>query len=123
MRKIVLVLLVFIFLMGCGTDRVTVTSEEGDVTVEASGFDSDEWCQAGAQWKMSGSFDEGDTNAQWMIKGLVTSGEFAGLCHVEYSVETPDGQTEIDYYFSEDGESGYFEMDVNGQKFTQEWNG
>ena len=109
----VILLLVSVLLIGCGTDKVTVTSEQGDVQVEATGFDSDEWCQAGAEWKMTGTFEEGDTNAQWLIEGLMTSGEFEGLCHVIYTADTPDGEARMDYYFSEDGETGYFEMEMS----------
>jgi uncharacterized protein YceK len=123
MKKLILVslLVVSIFLIGCGTNQTTIIADQGDVQIEASGFDSDNWCQAGAEWKMTGDFDEGETNAQWNIEGLMTSGEFEGLCHVIYTTQTPEGETQMDYYFSEDGETGYFEMDINGQKFTQEW--
>ena len=123
MKRIILLLLILAVLVGCQSKTVEYSTDDGNVKIEATGVDSDEWCQTGAQWKMSGSFDEGNTNAQWVIKGLMTSGQFAGLCHVEYKAVTPEGTTTMDYYFSEDGESGYVEMDINGQKFTQEWNG
>lgn len=125
MKKTLLIslLLVVVFLIGCGTSKTTITSEQGDVEIETSGLDSDEWCQAGAEWKMTSTMDQGPASAQWIIEGLVTSGEYAGLCHVIYTADTPEGETRMDYYFSEDGESGYFEMEMNGQTIKQEWNG
>jgi hypothetical protein len=54
----------------------------------------------------------------------MTSGEYAGLCHVIMSAQGAEGEVmTADYYFSEDGESGYYEMEVNGQTFKQEWHG
>lgn len=102
-----------------GKDKVTVETGEGKV--EVTGMDSDEWCQEGAEWKFTSKEPEEQGDAHWIIKGLMTSGEYAGLCHVEYTVETEEGTTKMDYYFSEDGESGYFEMEVGGQKIKQEW--
>lgn len=102
---------------------MTIETDEGTVEIESSGLDSDEWCKAGAQWKFKSTTAEGAGNAQWMIEGLMTSGKFDGLCHVVYTATGPDGDARMDYYFSEDGESGYFEMDINGQKMTSEWSG
>ena len=122
MKRIIALLLV-LFLVGCAgpSYKQTYETDEGKVTVEGSGFDSDEWCQAGANWKWSGTAPEGDAEATWKIKGLMTSGDYKGLCHVEYRAETPEGDMTMDYYFSEDGESGYVEMNLNGQTFSQEW--
>lgn len=88
-------------------------------TVASSGLDG--WCKAGADWKMAASSEEGKTNVKWIIKGLISSGEYRGLCHVEYTAESPQGSAKIDYYFAKDGESGYMVMDINGQKLKQEW--
>ncbi len=63
------------------------------------------------------------SNAQWIIEELITTGEYSGLCHIVYTAETPEGDVQIDYYFSENGESGYFEMNVNGQVIKNEWHG
>ena len=142
-----LVLLVVIALVGCQTaveeamenqieaesggeaevdlddGSVHLETDEGEVDIKYSGMDGDEWCQEGAEWQMSATTDEGNSNAQWLIEGLINSGEYSGLCHVLYTAETPDGDVQIDYYFSENGESGYFEMNVNGQVIKNEWHG
>ncbi|PIN76942.1 hypothetical protein COV17_00270 [Candidatus Woesearchaeota archaeon CG10_big_fil_rev_8_21_14_0_10_36_11] len=104
-------------------DETTVEIEgpTGSVVVESSGFDGDDWCQDGAEWKYAATTADGAANAQWIMKGLVSSGQFAGLCHVEYTVTSAEGNVKMDYYFSENGESGYYEMDINGQKYVSEW--
>ncbi|MBU1623243.1 MAG: hypothetical protein KJ597_06735 [Nanoarchaeota archaeon] len=100
-----------------------IETDEGEVDIEYSGTNNGEWCQEGAEWKMTANTDEGATNAQWMIEGLINSGEYSGLCHVVYTAEGPEGEeARMDYYFSEDGETGYFEMNIDGQVFKQEWN-
>jgi len=97
--------------------KMTIETDEGRVEIE--GFDSDEWCQEGAEWNFASTTEA--ANAQWIIEGLMNSGEYSGLCHVVYTSEGPDGTARMDYYFAEDGETGYFEMDVNGQKMKSEW--
>ncbi|MBW2986281.1 hypothetical protein KY333_02835 [Candidatus Woesearchaeota archaeon] len=84
----------------------------------------DEWCKEGANWNFESTDSEIDASAQWEIKGLVSDGEYAGLCHVLYTAQTPLGETTMDYYFAENKESGYFEMKLpNGQVVKQEWTG
>ncbi|MBW2991078.1 hypothetical protein KY348_05240 [Candidatus Woesearchaeota archaeon] len=102
-----------------GKDKVTVETEEG--TVEVTGTDNDEWCQEGAEWTFTSKQPEEQGDARWIIKGLISSGEYAGLCHVEYTFESEGETGKMDYYFSEDGESGYFEIEAGGQKIKQEW--
>ena len=66
-------------------------------------------------------WDDG-TNGEWRVIGLGTSGKYSGLCHVKYTATTADGETVgMDYWFTEDGESGIIEMEVMGQTITQEW--
>jgi len=111
-------------LVGCAP-QVTIVTEEGgeEVTITAEAG-AEGWCEAGANWEMTATGAEGGTEATWVIEGLVTSGEYAGLCHVIYTVTDPSGEVmHMDYWFDESGESGYFEMDVGGQKFKQEWHG
>lgn len=128
---IVSVIAMLLFLVGCGNEIAEEMAEQQmeaemgenvDVEIESSGFDSDEWCQEGAQWSYTATAPgAGGSNAQWNIVGLVESGQYEGLCHVLYVAEGPDGNAEMNYYFSEDGESGYFEMDINGQKMVSSW--
>ncbi len=102
-------------------EKVTIETDEGKVEIEGSTANSDEWCQTGSEWKMTAT-GENAGNAQWLIEGLMKEGEFKGLCHVIYTADNADGtKAKMDYYFSEDGETGYFEMDVNGQKIKSEW--
>jgi len=134
MKKILMlvsVIVILLFLVGCGnvaeevveTQMEAASGGEVDVEIESSGLDSGEWCQEGAEWSYTATAPGANANAQWNIEGLVESGQYAGLCHVIYVAEGPGGNTEMNYYFSEDGKSGYFEMDVNGQIIKSEWSG
>jgi major membrane immunogen (membrane-anchored lipoprotein) len=87
------------------TVTTTTTTEEGEVT----------------DWTVTVTGTETTGEATWKVDKLVTSGEYAGLCHVIYTSTTPEGEMTMDYYFNEDGTEGYYEMEVNGQKITQEW--
>ncbi len=107
--------------------------ENGDLEVEpveptmealATSQGLDEWCKAGEQWDFETQQAGIDASAQWKIQGIMDSGEYAGLCHVIYTAQTPMGETTMDYYFAEDGETGYFEMKLpNGQVVKQDWQG
>lgn len=103
---------------------MTIKTEEG--TVEVTGLDttSGDWCMEGAEWKFtSAEIAEQDVSAKWIIKGMGT-GEYSGLCHVLYTAKTDYGEMEMEYYFSEDGKSGYSVIKLpNGQTMKQEWNG
>jgi hypothetical protein len=52
-----------------------------------------------------------------------TSGKYASLCHVIYTAKGHEGDSRIDYWFDESGKNGYIEMDMGGQKISQEWHG
>lgn len=98
--------------------------EEVEPTMEALVPGPEDWCKTGEQWKFSTEQEDMDASAQWEIQGIVDSGEYAGLCHVLYSAQTPIGETTMDYYFAEDGESGYVEMKLpDGKTMKQEWHG
>lgn len=96
--------------------HMTVETDEGTVEIETKGTDSGEWCKEGAEWKMTA--EEGQ--AQMVIVGIESSGEYEGLCHVEYDIAMPDTQGEMDFYFDEDG-NGYQVMNINGQEIKTEF--
>lgn len=130
-KAILLVLALFsiFFLAGCQkaieeSAEKSIESETGqDTEVDITGTSGEgpDWCREGEEWGIT-STQQGE-NIHWIIQGLKTSGKYEGLCHVVYTRETEEGTEKIDYYFSEDGESGYVEMESNGQTFTQEWHG
>ena len=101
--------------------EMTIETDEGTVNVKSDMKNTDEWCATGSNWDYSATTDAGNANAEWKIVGLINSGEYDGLCHVKYTATGPEGDVIMDYYFSEDGESGYFEMNVGGQVIKQEW--
>jgi len=116
--------------------RVKIEGEEGEVVIEgiepameatAVGETvdiGDEWCKEGAAWNFKSTTPDMEASGEWLIKGLMTSGEYSGLCHVLYTTETPLGETIMDYYFTEDKESGYFEIKLpDGQTMKHEWHG
>jgi hypothetical protein len=130
MKKILLLvslLVALVLVVGCSPaaevedESVTIESEDG--TVEITGSGGEGWCDEGSEWKMDAVAEGSDVNAVWMIKGQVSSGEYAGLCHVEYSVESEGQEMTADYYFSEGGETGYIEMEINGEVMKTEWGG
>lgn len=105
---------------GARTDIIETDEGKVEVTTVSTGAAS--WCPAGGEWKYSADVEQGSVKGQWEVIGLETSGQYKGLCHVKYKVESNQGMADIEYWFREGGESGYMQMDVNGQKITQEWN-
>ncbi len=108
------------------TVETTVKTEEGEQTTTitgTAGSKADEWCPEGGDWKMQTTGVQGEATATWKIDKLEKSGKYAGLCHVIYTAQTPEGEMKIEYWFDENGENGYMEMEVGGQKITQEWHG
>jgi hypothetical protein len=116
--------------------RVKIEGDEGEIivqeiepTMEAAAIEKtvdlgDDWCKEGAAWSFKSTAPDMAASGEWIIKGLMTSGEYSGLCHVEYRMQTAEGETTMDYYFAEDGESGYFEMKMpDGSAIKQEWTG
>ena len=126
MNKIVLFVFIsmaIIAVSGCTGDKTEteIKTDEGTVKITGTGDMSDEWCPEGGNWEMTATGT--DASATWKIDKLETSGKYEGLCHVIYTVTSPEGDTRIEYWLDESGENGYMEIDVGGQKITQEWHG
>ena len=125
-RRMAGLFIALVLLVGCGqstTYEKTIETEDGKATITATtNAAEDEWCSEGANWQYSGDTPDGAANAEWKIEKLMTEGKYEGLCHVVYTAQDPSGKDiKMDYYFSEDGESGYMEWDINGQKMSNEW--
>jgi hypothetical protein len=106
--------------------EIKVETDKGEQTITikgTAGEKGDEWCPEGGDWKMESSGVQGEATASWRVERLETSGKYAGLCHVIYTAQTPEGEMKVEYWFDETGEKGYYEMEVGGQKITQEFNG
>lgn len=103
--------------------RMNIETDNGSVEINTNMKDVKEgdWCPEGGEWTMAASGTQGDTSAEWNIDRIMTSGEFAGLCHVVFTTQGPNGEMNVDYYFNENGESGYMVMNQNGQTIKQEW--
>ncbi len=104
---------------------MTIKTDEG--TVEVTGIEGatpGDWCKEGAEWKFtSAETAQQDVSAKWIIKGM-GSGEYSGLCHVVYTMQSSQGTVDMDYYFAKDGKSGYAVIKLpNGQTMKQEWKG
>lgn len=98
--------------------KTTVTTDEGEkVVVEGNAKNTDSWCQAGSEWKATAT----ESTTKMIIVGLETSSKYAGLCHVTYDIAAEGKTINADYYFSQDGASGYQVMDIGGQKIESEW--
>ena len=141
MIKKILVLILVLILVGCAgktttkegdttttvdkeskTITQTVDTEEGKQTTTVKGTEgADSWCPEGGNWEFNSAGAQGAATGEWKVDKLITTGKYTGLCHVEFTFEGPEGKGTWDYYFSEDGESGYFIMEMNGQTFEQEW--
>lgn len=116
------VLVVLLLLAGCQkANTQTIATDGGEIKVTGEAKNTNAWCQAGSEWKTT-STGEGAGTAKMVIEGIVSSGKYAGYCHVTYDVSTESGSANVDYYFKEDG-SGYQVMNVNGQKFESQWTG
>ena len=123
MRKITIVclFLVSVALVGCGGAKVstggktTVETDQGKATVTVN-EETDSWCAEGSTVKTE--TPQGTVNA--VVKGLATSGKYAGCCHMVTSVDVQGQNIEIDYYYTEEG-SGYQVMDIAGQTMETAW--
>ena len=116
------VLLIGLFLVGCGSSTMsdkTTTVNTGDSTTVVKTGNTASWCQTGTEWKSTTA----GTAAKMVIKELVATGKYKGLCHVVYDSNAGGDQVKAEYYFSKDGKSGYMVVDVNGQKIEQDWSG
>jgi len=104
-----------------GETKTTIETKEGQ-TVTIQGTGGSEWCSPGSDWKMTAVGGTQDATATWKVIKLETSGEYAGMCHVLYTLKTQNGQNVVmDYWFAKDGKSGYYEANINGQKVKQSW--
>ncbi len=141
MKKILVVMFLCmfsIFVAGCTTMNIksddatikgaqygktavyTADTEEQTSTVKGN-YGSGGWCDKGADWNVASAGQYGDSTSTWKVVGLETTGTYAGYCHVLFTSQTARGETTMDYWFSEDKKSGYYEMDINGEKYTQVW--
>ncbi|MDD5605781.1 MAG: hypothetical protein PHR51_00365 [Patescibacteria group bacterium] len=110
---LVTVVMAAFVLTACGGATKTITTDEGTVTTNVGNTTS--WCQTGADWNYQGNDGQ---EGSWKIVELVSGGKYDGLCHVTFN----GMGTDMDYYFNEDGETGYVEMVMpNGQKVSQSW--
>ena len=117
-----------LLLVGCTAKEVEKTTiietDDGTEKVVVSGSTgTGDWCAAGGNWKMAATGSQGDTTATWKIDKLEMSGKYSGLCHVVYKANTPQGEVLMDYWFDKEGKNGYYEINANGQKISQEWHG
>jgi hypothetical protein len=106
--------------------EIKLETDEGEQTITikgTAGEKADEWCPEGGDWEMQSSGVQGEATATWRVDRLETNGKYAGLCHVIYTAQTPEGEMKVEYWFDETGEKGYYEMDIGGQKITQEFKG
>jgi len=111
---------------GSGRIETKIETEEGEQKVVITGnLDelSDEWCPEGGDWSMQATGVEGEASATWKVDKLVATGKYAGLCHVIYTAKTSEGEMKMEYWFDESGTRGFYEMDINGQKMSQQWTG
>lgn len=102
--------------------KQTITTDEGTIKSEGT-IGKEGWCAEGTDWKWSSDTAQGMGSGTMKVDKIITSGKYEGLCHVVYTWEAEGQSGQWDYYFSEDGESGYYVMDLNGQKIEQEWHG
>jgi len=138
MKKIYSVLFgIFLVLLIVGCKRTIITEDGTKITATQTGGKvnyeatteggkitgtqtSDNWCAAGSNWNYAAS--TGTESATWKIVGFGT-GKYEGLCHVIYTAQTDEGTTTMDYYFTKDGKSGYYEIKgPNGQVMSMQFN-
>jgi len=108
-------------LISACAQQVTTTTETPVGTLTYTGPENPEWCQAGSEWSFSSSTFNSDAFGKWIIDKYETSGQYAGLCHVVFTSEGPEGEVRLDYWFDEKAENGYIEIVTNNQTIKQEW--
>jgi hypothetical protein len=124
---LVILAVLALLLVGCGSPAVSdgsysLTNEDGSVTtIDYDLGNSDSWCAKGAEWSSShAALDDSSVDATWMVEGFAT-GDYEGLCHVVYTVESVEGEITMDYYFNEDETQGYVEIvGPDGKVYSQE---
>jgi hypothetical protein len=137
MRKttIVCLILVLAALVGCTTTvttpganvqttgaKTTVQTSDANVQITTNSQGANDWCPAGGDWSAQATTTQGMASATWKVDKLMTSGKYAGMCHVIYTVKSAQGQdVNMEYYFNKDGKSGYVLTNVNGQSYATEW--
>jgi len=98
MNKIVLFVFIsmaVVAVSGCTGDKteIEIKTDESTVTMAGTAGESSDWCHEGGDWTMTATGMEGDMSATWKIDKLETSGKYAGLCHVIYTVSSPEGES------------------------------
>lgn len=131
MKNWILIMAFCLLLIGCKQTELTVDDEGGKITIETSDEDATitiesaepgteeegPWCVPGADWQLTAETGEGVAEASWKVVEVVSSGEFAGLCHVLYTSVDEDGEKlEVDYYFNEDGNVVRMQARIDGQQ-------
>ncbi len=77
-----------------------------------------DWCPQGGEWNFNSSVQNKN---QWKIDKLITSGKYAGLCHVLFTLINSNGTFPTEYYFYENGELAYLIVEVKGQKIEKKY--
>lgn len=117
MKKLFGLLVLLLMLVGCSSQQTTTVKAGGtEVEVTTNVQNAEDWCQTGSKWSMDGT--QGSMNM--IIEGIISSGKYAGYCHVTYDVGTEEGQVNADFYFNEEG-AGYQVIEVNGQTIESSW--
>lgn len=99
-----------------GASEVSVKDGDANVEIKNTASSEEDWCPAGTT--VNTNTPQGTVKS--VIEGEVSSGKYAGYCHMTASVDSGTDSMEIDYYYKEDG-SGYQVMEVNGQKIETSW--
>lgn len=135
MKKIIAMILIFVFgimLTACNNSKTTssdgvtvkqtgvntaeITADGQDGKVEVNTMNEGDWCPVGTTSKTTTS----DGTATLIIKEKISSGKYAGYCHMVQEADTAVGGMTADYYYKKDGK-GYMVMDVAGQHIEREW--
>jgi hypothetical protein len=116
------IVILLLLLNGCRqTTVVQPSSEQVDDLSKVKGSEFDDWCRAKSNWGYSST--EEDLDIRWVVKGFVESGEYTGLCHVEYTQKAGEETWKTNYYLDKEGTLKHMEfVDENGQKVRQEIN-
>ena len=107
---IVSLLIALIIIFGC--EQAAEEREGEEISEGISGV----WCQAGSTWEYAMPGEE----ANWEVKGIITSGNYEGLCHVIHTHMAAGKELKTNYYYNEGAETGYYEQEIQGQKMVYE---
>lgn len=116
----ILVMILLVVIGGCSNSGEVKVDEDDSLNVnvasENDAGSDDDWCNEGSVVDVSDSSGA----YRFEVLGIVESGEYEGMCHSRYVVDSEGDSGVMDYYVDEDG-NGFQVMTMNGETTKIQW--